>query len=93
MYLLVWSGQPACVPLTVTLQLLLEDAVHELAAHVTEGGAEEGVVLEAVRDVDLESLLEVLHRLGKDHQRHKHNTVAGNLKLATHCKFPPFSSN
>jgi hypothetical protein len=46
--------------LTITLQLLLEYAMHELAAHVAEGGAKEHVVLEAMRHIHLESLLQVL---------------------------------
>lgn len=46
--------------LTVTLELLFEYPMHELAAHVAEGGAQEYVVLEAMRNVDLEPFLEIL---------------------------------
>lgn len=46
--------------LTITLQLLLEDPAHQLSAHVAEGGGKEGVVLEAMRDVNLKPLLQVL---------------------------------
>ena len=45
---------------TFTFVLLSEYAVHELTAHLTEGGAKEGMLLETMRHVDLETLLQKL---------------------------------
>ena len=41
--------------------------MHELTAHLTERGAKEGVLLETMRHVDLETLLEKLHSGKKVH--------------------------
>ena len=49
----------ACVG-TFALDPLPEDAVHESATHLTEGGPHKGVWSEAVRNVDLEALLQEL---------------------------------
>ena len=54
-----------CRVVTFTFVLLSEYAMHELTAHLTEGGAKEGVLLETMRHIDLETLLEKLYS-GRD---------------------------
>lgn len=49
------------VTCTFTFVLLSEYAMHELTAHLTEGGAKEGVLLETMRHINLETLLEKLY--------------------------------
>ena len=45
---------------TIAFKLLPQNAMHELPTHITEGGAKEGVAFEAVRDINLEPLLQIL---------------------------------
>lgn len=46
--------------LTFTFVLLPEDAMHELTAHVAEGGAKKRVVLETMRHVYLKTFFQKL---------------------------------